>query len=45
MDMFDYLLTALGYVAGLGMFCVFIVVVVKLIELFLNQFEDRDPWK
>jgi hypothetical protein len=45
MDMFDYLLTALGYVAGLGMFCVFIVVVVKLIELFLNELNDRDPWK
>jgi hypothetical protein len=45
MDMFDYLLTALGYVAGLGMFCVCIVVAVKLIDLFLNQFDDRDPWK
>ena len=43
--MFDYLLTALGYVAGLGIFCSLIVVAVKLIDLFLNQFDDRDPWK
>ena len=36
MGMFDYLLTALGYVAGLGMFCVCIIVAVKLIDLFLD---------
>ena len=45
MDMFDYFLTTVGYVAGLGMLCVMIVVFVKLIELFLNELDDRDPWK
>jgi hypothetical protein len=45
MDMFDYLLTALIYVAGLGMFCGLIVGFTKMIELFLNQLDDSDPWK
>jgi hypothetical protein len=45
MDMFDYLLTALGCIAGIGMLCIMIVVFVKLIDLFLNQLDDSDPWK
>ena len=43
--MFDYLLTALIYVAGLAMFCGLIIGVTKLIDLFLNQLDDRDPWQ
>ena len=43
--MFDYLVTALGFVAGLGVLCTIIIVFVKLIELFLNELDDRDPWK
>ena len=43
--MFDYLLTALIYVAGLAMFCGLIVAFGKMIDLFLNQLDDRDPWK
>jgi hypothetical protein len=43
--MFDYLVTALICVAGLAMFCGLIVAVTKLIDLFLNQLDDRDPWK
>jgi hypothetical protein len=43
--MFDYLVTALGGIAGIGMLCMMIVVFVKLIELFLNELDDRDPWK
>ena len=42
--MFDYLVTALIYVAGLAMFCGFIIGAVKLLDLFLNTFNDRDPW-
>jgi hypothetical protein len=43
--MFDYLVTALGFVVGIGMLCIVIIVFVKLIELFLNELDDRDPWK
>ena len=43
--MFDHLLTALIYVAGLAMFCGVIVGFTKMIDLFLNQLDDRDPWK
>jgi hypothetical protein len=43
--MFDYLVTAFVCVAGVFMFCMLIFGFVKGIELFLNQFDDRDPWK
>ena len=43
--MFDYLVTALIYVAGIGMLCILIIGFVKLLDLFLNQLDDRDPWK
>jgi hypothetical protein len=42
--MFDYLVTALMCVAGLVMLCAIIIGFVKLIDLFLNTFSDRDPW-
>ena len=43
--MFDYLVTVLGFVAGIGMLCILIIGFVKLLDLFLNQLDDRDPWK
>jgi hypothetical protein len=43
--MFDYLVTALMFVAGTGMLCIVIIGFVKLIDLFLNELSDRDPWK
>jgi hypothetical protein len=43
--MFDYLVTALGFVAGIGMLCILIIGAVKLLDLFLNELDDRDPWK
>jgi len=42
--MFDYLVTAFGFVAGVGMLCALVIGFVKLLELFLNTFIDRDPW-
>jgi hypothetical protein len=43
--MLDYLVTAFVFVAGGGMLCILIIGFVKLIDLFLNQLDDRDPWK
>jgi hypothetical protein len=43
--MFDYLVTTVMCVAGLAMFCGLIVGFTKMIDLFLNQLDDRDPWK
>jgi hypothetical protein len=43
--MFDYLVTTVMFVAGLAMLCLLIIGFVKLIELFLNELDDRDPWK
>lgn len=43
--MFDYLVTALMCVAGLGMLCIVIIGFVKIVDLFLNELSDRDPWK
>lgn len=43
--MFDYLVNALLVVAGAGMLCILIAGFVKLLDLFLNELSDRDPWK
>ena len=43
--MFDYLVTAFAGVAGIGMLCILVIGFVKLIDLFLNETSDHDPWK
>jgi hypothetical protein len=43
--MFDYLVTALLFVAGFGMLCILVMGFVKIIDVFLNELSDRDPWK